>query len=83
MIDYPETHYKYSNLAQKVTGMPGCTVPFRYLANMLQNMFLLGSCKWKWRRPISPIYTYLSFCVGTFVVWCIAKFLHKFFYPVN
>ena len=63
--------------------MPGCTVPLRYLANMLQNMFLLGSCKWKWKRPISPIYTYLSFCVGTFVVWCIAKFLHKFFYPLN
>ena len=54
-----------------------------HCANMLQNMFLLGSCKWKWKRPISPIYTYLSFCVGTFVVWCIAKFLHKFFYPVN
>jgi hypothetical protein len=38
MTDYPETHYKYSNLAQKVTGMPGCTVRLRYLANMLQNM---------------------------------------------
>ena len=40
-------------------------------------------CSTGQRFICTEVTSYKIHILGTFVVWCIAKFLHKFFYPVN